>query len=177
MDACDEPVILVGHSSIGGLTVSQAAELRPDKVAKLVYLSALLLPNGATLLDVARQDPDTLILPNVIPGPYPNTTSLRDEVLREALYGDCQPSDVALARALFTPQANALFVSPLHTTAENWGRIPRVYIECLHDRAVTLAAQRAMQQQVPCEQVITLKSAHSPFLSMPEELAEHLVSL
>ena len=39
IDSQSEPVILVGHS-LGGCTISQAAENRPEKIKALVYLSA-----------------------------------------------------------------------------------------------------------------------------------------
>ena len=42
LDQLDEPVVLVGHS-LGGLTITQTAERRPDKIKTLVYLTALLL--------------------------------------------------------------------------------------------------------------------------------------
>jgi len=38
LDAQPEPVILVGHS-MGGVAVTQAAEMRPEKIAKLVYVA------------------------------------------------------------------------------------------------------------------------------------------
>ena len=42
LDSQDGPSVLVGHS-LGGISISRTAELRPDKVAVLVYLSAVLL--------------------------------------------------------------------------------------------------------------------------------------
>ncbi len=43
-----EPVILVVHS-MGGLVITQAAELVPGHIAKLLYVSGLLLRDGETL--------------------------------------------------------------------------------------------------------------------------------
>jgi len=43
LDACPEPVILVGHS-MGGIAITEAAQARPDKVSRLVYVTAFLLP-------------------------------------------------------------------------------------------------------------------------------------
>src|SRR5882757_1479664 len=48
--AC-EPVVLVGHS-YGGAAITQAGENFPDMISKLVYLSAVLLPNGMSALQV-----------------------------------------------------------------------------------------------------------------------------
>ena len=50
-----EPVILVGHSR-GGIVISRAAELVPERMRRLVYLSAYLLPAGSTLAEAARAD-------------------------------------------------------------------------------------------------------------------------
>jgi hypothetical protein len=60
------------------------------------------------------------------------------------------------------------------TTAERWGRIPRYYIECARDRAITLKLQREMQKASPCRQAFSIDTDHSPFFSAPEQLADIL---
>ena len=45
--------------------------------------------------------------------------------------------------------------------------MPRVYIECTRDRAITIGQQRRMWAARPCEQVLTIESDHSPFLCAP----------
>jgi pimeloyl-ACP methyl ester carboxylesterase len=47
IDSIDGKIILVGHSK-NGIMISQTAEFRPDKIEKLVYLAAYLIPNGKT---------------------------------------------------------------------------------------------------------------------------------
>jgi pimeloyl-ACP methyl ester carboxylesterase len=175
LDAQSEPVILVGHS-MGGLVISQAAEQRPDQVAKLVYLTAFLLRDRQTLLDIAQEDPEALVLPNLEFSGDQTSAVVRDDVLPEVFYGDCAEEDVALARALLVPQAGAPFGTPIHVTEENWGRVPRFYIECLQDRAISIASQRGMVERSPCQRVITMDTSHSPFFSAPVELANHLLS-
>jgi len=65
LDIQPEPVILVGHS-LGGLSITQAAEYRPDKIKILVYLTAFLLQNGQSRLSVRDQDPESLTPKNTI---------------------------------------------------------------------------------------------------------------
>ncbi len=65
LDAQSEPVILVGHS-MGGVVITQAAENRPEKIKKLVYLTAFLLQNGEFLLQYGEPDKDALVLPSLI---------------------------------------------------------------------------------------------------------------
>jgi hypothetical protein len=52
--------------------------------------------------------------------------------------------------------------------------VPKIYLECLQDRAVTLPLQRRMQADTPCDRVMALDSSHSPFFSQPEKLAAAL---
>jgi pimeloyl-ACP methyl ester carboxylesterase len=168
-----EPVMLVGHSR-GGVVISRAAELLPDRVRRLVYVAGYLLPAGATVAQVARQDSGSLVTGHMIPSATGVTCRLRESAVREALFGDCTDADYALALAHMTPEPLKPLVTPLRITDARFGGVPRAYIECSRDRTVTLGAQRAMQAALPCDPVFTLDSDHSPFLSHPERLAQVL---
>jgi hypothetical protein len=61
-------------------------------------------------------------------------------------------------------------------TDERFGRVPRVYVEALNDRALAISLQRRMHEALPCREVVSLTSGHSPFLSMPRPLAERLLA-
>jgi len=176
LDGQSEPVVLVGHS-MGGIVITQSAEYRPAKIGPLVYLTAFLLRNGESLLQVAQGDAEALVLPNLVMAEDQSYATVRDEAIREAFYGDCSDEDVARAKSLLVPQAAAPFATPMSTTPENFGRVPRVYIECLRDRAISPSAQKAMYTALPCRKVISMDTDHSPFFSAPEELAGHLMSL
>src|SRR5262249_16825374 len=65
LERASEPVVLVGHS-MGGMAVTQGAELAPDKVAKLVYLAAFLPANGQSLFDLAAGDDPDFVQQNLI---------------------------------------------------------------------------------------------------------------
>ena len=65
----------------------------------------------------------------------------------------------------------------MRITDERAGAVARVYIECERDRAISIAKQRQMWADRPCAQVFTLDADHSPFLSRPRELAEHLLAV
>lgn len=170
------PVTLVGHSR-GGIVISRAAELIPERVSRLVYVTAYLLPAGVTLAGAARTDSASLVPPNMIPAESGITCTLRLDVIRQALFGQCSEADYQQALPRLTPEPLKPLVTPLKVTAQRFGSVPRTFIECLQDRTVTLAAQRHMQSELPCDPVLTLDSDHSPFLSHPQELAELLGGL
>ncbi len=46
----DEKVVLFGHS-MGGVTLTYLAEKYPEKIAKLIYLTAFMAPQGKKALD------------------------------------------------------------------------------------------------------------------------------
>jgi pimeloyl-ACP methyl ester carboxylesterase len=171
-----DPVVLVGHSR-AGVVISEAAELVPERISRLVYLSAYLLPAGRTMAAEARADSDSLVAPNMVPSASGVTCALRAEVVRDAFYGRCTDADAAWAMAQLRPEPLKPLVTSPRVTSTAFGRVPRAYIECTADRAVTLASQRRMQAALPCDPVFTIDSDHSPFISAPQALAEVLGAL
>ncbi len=102
---------------------------------------------------------------------------MRSEAVKEVFCGDCSDEDVARARSLLGPQAAAPSRVPLSATAQNYGRLPNVYIETLRDRAIPTSLQRRMYTAVSIPRVITMDTSHSPFFSAPEALVAHLIAL
>jgi pimeloyl-ACP methyl ester carboxylesterase len=176
LDAQPEPVVLVGHSA-GGVVISQAAEQRPEKVRLLVYLAAFLLRDGETLFSAAEDETGSLVLPNLVMSEDGASATIREDVIREGLFHDCSEEDAERAKSRFVPQALAPFATPLSLTQGNFGRVPRAYIETLQDRAISPAFQKVMYGRMPCREVVSMDTSHSPFFSAPEELAGHLEAL
>jgi pimeloyl-ACP methyl ester carboxylesterase len=176
LDAEAEPVILVGHSRAGAV-ISQAAEALPEKVRVLVYLAGYLLPDGKSVAQQAKEDGASVVGPNMQISQDRRSWSLREAAVCEAFYGQCADEDVVLAQALLAPEAVGPLTTPIRVSVERFGRVPRVYIECRRDRAVSLSEQRKMVSVMPCRQVISMDTDHSPFLSAPDELTGHLLAL
>ena len=176
LDAQPEPAILVGQS-MGGVVISQAAEQRPDKVALLVYVGTYLLRDGETLFSAAEKDTEALVFPNLEMSEDGSSATFREDAIGEVFLHDCSDEDVEKAKSRFRPQAVAPLATPVSLTEENFGRIPRVYIETLNDRAISPWLQKEMYERMPCEKVISMDTGHAPFYAAPEELAGHLASL
>jgi pimeloyl-ACP methyl ester carboxylesterase len=176
IDSIPGKLILVGHSK-NGIMISQAAEYRPHKIEKLVYLAAYLIPDGKTQREYSVLDTEGWLKPYVTQHPETNSHTLQPEIFKEGLYHDCEEDITELAKVLLSHEPVESGITPIELTEENFGSIPRVYIECTEDRAVTPFIQKLMYTETPCEKVYSLPTSHSPFFSKPKELVEILVQL
>lgn len=174
--AAQRPVVLAGHSR-GGLVVSQAAEVAPDAIDALVYICAMMLPDGMSRAEFkALEEPnpafDALIAPV-----FGGAGTIADPVAAPEVFAQLSPSEkIAGAMARLVAEPHGPRSTPLSLTPERWGSLPRTYVECLHDRTIPLSSQRRMQAMSPGARVVSLAADHSPFLSTPRELADALIA-
>lgn len=130
-----------------------------------MYLAAYLVPHGKSMMDYAMTDESSLVVQNLemaldhkfIPllmrlfrnewmqrlcaGILPVSLQvhrLKRAAYREALYHDCADEITELANTLLEAEPNWAGFTPLRLTAERYGKVPKIYLECLQDRAVTL---------------------------------------
>lgn len=172
--ASPEPVVLVGHSH-GGIVVTQVGELFPHSVGSLIYVNGFLPGNGESLIDWAGRDCESLVTPNTFLSRDGVTLSVRRKMVREAFYSGCSAEAAEWATSLLVPEPVLSFKTPVATSDNNFGRIPRLYVSCTRDRTVPPALQAAMLEKTPCR-VALMDCDHSPFLSAPQELAGILCS-
>ena len=171
LDQQDEKVVMVGHS-MGGLAISAAAELRPDKVGALVYLSGFLPQSGQSLFSLEESNLNSSVPPAVIPAEDEVTATLQADMIRDLFYHDCSDEDVAFATAHQHAQALAPLATPVEISDENFGSVDRYYIVLTEDRAIHPDMQRQMIDASPCKEVFEIASSHSAFYSKKEEFIE-----
>jgi pimeloyl-ACP methyl ester carboxylesterase len=174
------PAILVGHS-MGGATCDYLGELMPERIRALVYLAGFMCRNGSCPNDYIlfdwNQKRGLIGLVSIEPM---GVRLVLDDLakIKMAFYHDCSDHDVEIAARSVIPLTPSTPNTALSaTTAQRFGRLRRIYIECTNDRALSLEAQRKMQQDVPGAKVVTMQTSHSPFFSQPDSLAEILNSL
>ncbi len=173
LDAASEPVVLVGHS-MGGAVVTQATEDRPDRVRHLVYIAAFAPGDGESVMQIARADADDRLGKTMVFSADRKSITLKPETIRESFYADCPDEDFALAQALLVPQSPAPLGATLRISDTHFGRVPRSYVECTKDMAVSITSQRNMTGRKGCAKVYTLETGHSPFLSAADRVADIL---
>ena len=187
-------VILVGHS-YGGCTITRVAEKVPELIQRIAYLTAhvpaqrktvfelMSLPEGATGLSANTQIGD----PAVTGAVRINNRNANPEYVekcRQCFYNDVSTADFIPFAATLMPDVSLKgFLDDARGTPERWGKLPRTYIRCTLDNAIPIALQDRFIAEADAltpgnkfEQY-TLVSSHSPFASMPNELAALLLKL
>ena len=172
IDEIEGRVVVVGHS-MGGTVAAQVSELRPDRISVAIYLCAFLLPDGESILDFYGRAWD-----ETMTGAHARVTYSDDghlsmidpESAKTVFYAQADPSAAKLAAKLLTPQPEGGRRSKLKLSDNNFGRVPRLYIETTQDASVFIELQRRMYTETPCVRVFTLNTDHAPQLSAPDTL-------
>ncbi|MCT4582809.1 MAG: alpha/beta fold hydrolase [Flavobacteriales bacterium] len=175
IDNQEEPVILVGHS-FNGITVSRVAELRPNKVKSLVYLTAFLLPNGGSFFKAVQGVEGSLAVENFYLSEDQKYGLVKEDEIQNAFAHDISEEAFNKAKSYIVPEPVTPLMYELEITAENFGKIPKYYIECTEDRAIPISVQQAMYKG-KVKKSYTLNSSHTPNFSQPEKLAEILLEI
>tara|TARA_A100001015_G_scaffold124627_1_gene138114 strand:- start:256 stop:1104 length:849 start_codon:yes stop_codon:yes gene_type:complete len=175
LDLQQEPVILVGHS-FNGITISQVAELRPKKVKKLVYLTAFLLPNGGSFFDAVQGVEGSTAVENFYLSDDKTYALVKEEEIQNAFAHDIPKEAFDQTKPNIVPEPAAPLMYKLEITDENFGSVPKYYIECTEDRAIPIAVQRAMYEANVVKSY-SLASSHTPNFSQPDKVAEILLDL
>ncbi len=174
--AAQKPVILAGHSR-GGLVVSQAAERAAQDIDALVYICAMMLPNGMSRAEFKVLEGPNPAFDAIISPVAGGAGTIVDTAAAPQVFAQLSPPDlVAAAMDRLAIEPHGPRATPLQLSEANFGSLPRSYIECTHDRTIPIASQRKMQHLVPGAQIATLESDHSPFLCKPAELADLLIA-
>lgn len=170
--ATPEPPILLGHSR-GGMVISEVACQYPQHMRALIYLSGFLLPKDETMQS-AMARPEAGGEPDYLRPSRGRCLGIRPEAIIPLFYHLTPLAQAQKAADQLHPEPVGTFSARSTLNSEQLVGLKRFYIECSEDRAVPLALQRAMQTALPCTEVLSLKSDHSPFISQPSALAELL---
>ncbi|MFJ8025702.1 alpha/beta fold hydrolase [Streptomyces sp. NPDC096311] len=188
------PVTVVAHS-MGGTVLTRAAQLVPELVAHAVYLTAFMPGSGTTAATYLRlhENAGSLVGPALRADPavvgalrfdLASDDGAYRQQLRDTFYGDVDPAVADAALGLLTPDAPAgIALGATTLTRDGWGSVPRTYVTCAQDRALLPALQRRFIDDADAAfpdnptAVVALDASHSPFLSMPREVADIIVKV
>ncbi len=173
------PVVLVGHS-FGGITIANVAEKLPERVRALVFVGAFLPQAGApdqSMAKLAELDRwNGFTRENFVVAKDYQTAGVLERDVVAIFCGDCSAElQARTLRDFHQKEPLKPAGTPVVVTAERYGRVPKVYVKTLRDRAISPQMQQLMLERTPVKRVLEVDSGHSPFLSQPEALARALV--
>jgi len=169
-----ENVILVGHS-MAGIVISQVAEDLPAQINKLVYLAAYLPANGQSLLDLAKTDAGSHVGKFLQIDQTTASAGIAREGVVNIFAADASKSIQEQFANGVKPDPLAPFASSVKLTDARFGSVQKVYIYTKNDHAISYRKQQDMAKVGLVKVEHTLTSSHTPFISIPQEVAAILI--
>ncbi|ARQ69145.1 alpha/beta hydrolase [Streptomyces marincola] len=185
------PCLVVAHS-MGGVVATALAELAPELVGGLVYVSALAPVSGmpAAFYGTCPESAGEKLFPLLAADPAVVGAARidfgdpdRHGRIKEVFYNDVDDRTADAAIALLGPDGSVgIPDEALTVTARRYGSIPHAYVTCTRDNAIPLALQHRFIKEIDAVSaspttVTELDSSHSPFLSQPAALAAAIADM
>jgi len=161
---------LVGHS-FAGPVISAVADHMPEKIRRLIYLDALIVPSGESALS---------ILPLEVQ--QERSRTIDEEGLRMAIpsaekMGVFEKNQVAWLNRRLTPHPINAYKEQLNLQNAIGNGIPKTYIAVTNPSYAPLEKTREwIKQQVDWE-FEELEAGHDAMITSPKELTELLIKL
>ncbi|OJD14079.1 hypothetical protein AJ78_05556 [Emergomyces pasteurianus Ep9510] len=177
-------ILIVAHSyggvptteSLKGLSKKEReAEGQAGGVISLLFISGHLPRKGKPAIEIWKDiSPEEEASPSIVKNaPSEDPTSALPENPIEAFYHDVEPAVAKYYASLLRRQSLGPVITTI--TYESYRHIPSAYLLLANDRAICLAKQRRIAKDAGIENLLgPMNSAHSPFLSQPEEVSNFI---
>jgi pimeloyl-ACP methyl ester carboxylesterase len=157
-------VILVGHS-FGGVTVPLVMELVPERIRRVVLLSAVVPEAGTRVLDQIDPDVRSSVEESIARGVY--TIGL--DAARAMLCNDANEEQSEFILNRLVDDAAALLAETVDLSGYRLP-IPRTYVQLSEDRCYPPELQAKSTQRTHAD-VATLKAGHMAMVTVPDQVA------
>lgn len=167
-------VTLVGHS-MAGVVVSQVAERIPQKIEKLVYVSAYLPRNGEDLLSLSKQDAQSKVGGALEFNTDYSAARIKSDVIVPAVCADCPPFMQEVLVKYHKEEPAGPLGEKVTLTKAKFGAVPKYYIHTTQDAAVGYELQKQMvKANGTVKKTFEIATSHLPFVVQPGRFLEIL---
>lgn len=166
-------VVLVGHS-MGGVLIPRVAEEVPDRIRRVVWLTALVCADGESLRDAIPTTP--WIAKAVTVGPE-GTAHTDPDLILEAILQDGSPEQRAYVRERHLPYPPHALIEPGRLSAFLALGLPTAYVVATEDRTIIPDAQERMAGRLPGTRRSAIEACHDCMVTRPDEVARILVDV
>jgi pimeloyl-ACP methyl ester carboxylesterase len=168
--------VLVGHS-FGGTIIAKVTEAIPERIRRLVFLTAFVLRDGKSLLD--EVPPETAaIFHQMAQSSADNTVMLPFPVFREQFINDVSLEVAQKVYAELSPQPFQPLVDRLDLKKFYSLPTPKSYINCTEDIALPpgeFGWHPRMSGRLGLSRLVQMPGGHEVMYSNPAGLAEKIV--
>ena len=169
------PVVLAGHSMNGAL-ISQVAERIPEKIERLIYVTAFLFKNGESVYSAMQGDAEEGAFPYIEYTDDQAYATLPEPSLRIIGLHDVDYAEIERILPMMSEwQGTGPFMTEVAVTEEKFGSVPKTFVRTGIDKMISPALQDAMMKNWEVDSVFELESGHFPTSSVPDELAVALL--
>ena len=170
-----EPAVLVGHSS-AGLLIQAAAPKAADKITRMVFINAFLMPDQKAQFD--------LVPPEVAQGMIAaaeassdNSVPVDEGFVRGVLMdGDSiREQDELISRLV--PQPIAIFTTRIDTKPFAALNIPKTVIFCTRDASLPPGAYMGMASILGEYNLVEVEGGHETLFTHPLRIARTLLNI
>ena len=163
------PVVLVGHSS-GGYLLQAAAPRVPEKISRLIFLNAFILPEGQSQFDLVPPDASEAMTAAAQASPDNCVPVIEDFVRNMLMAGDPVEVQDSLIKRL-VPQPLTLFKAAIETEAFNNLTLPKSVVFCTGDVSLPPGAYLGMAQGLGDFDLIEVDGSHETLFTNPGVVA------
>lgn len=164
----DGKVILVGHS-MAGIVISQVAENMPEKIDKLIYVSAYLLKDGEDILSVTNRFLNNKPIDIFEFNSDYSLVSIKKESIPQVVCADCPAPMKDLLIKYHRAEPVKGFNDQVKLSSR-FSTVPKYYISTKNDFAIPYALQQQMiKNNGTIKQVFELETSHLPFVVKPQD--------
>ena len=166
-------VVLVGHS-MGGCIVARVAERTPDRIAGVVFVTAVVTRDGETLLDTTPQTPWVAQAVRIGADGTAHTDPVK--MLEANLHdGDAAQREWVLRRHTDYPPFG--LVEPGRLSAFLALGLPTGYVVASQDRTIDPKIQEEFAARLPGCRRASVDAGHGCMITRPEETARAILAV
>jgi putative intracellular protease/amidase len=170
-------VILVAHS-MGGIVASQVAENIPNKISKIIYVSAYVPRNGEDLLSLAKQDAQSKAGASLEFTTDYAAATIKKDILVEAVCADCPDFMKEVLVKYHKAEPSKPLGEKVQLSAAKFGSVPKYYISTTKDNAVGYNLQQMMiKNNGSIKKMYEMNTSHLPFVAQPQQFLNILLSI
>jgi len=167
-------VILVGHS-FGGTVVQKVAELVPDKIARTVFLDALVLGDDQCVFDDLPAD-YVAVFNDLAGASSDNTMLIPWEIWRDNFIQDAPESVARSIWEQLSPEPNQVNLDKLDLKRFYSLAIPKSFIYCRQDKALPPGSfHPRMSSRLGAIKFLEMDGSHEVMFTRPAELANKII--